>query len=54
MYEYYLPLSEDERKAIWGKGLIVFDTNIILDLYRINKKDSDQLFLNMSSEKIKN
>lgn len=36
MYEYMLPLSEEEVNDIWENGLIVLDTNILLNLYRFN------------------
>ncbi|MCK5602900.1 DUF4935 domain-containing protein [Candidatus Pacearchaeota archaeon] len=37
-FKHYLPLSEDEKKSIWNNGLIVFDTNIWLSLYRMPEK----------------
>ena len=33
--EYY-GLSEQQIKAVWAKSLIVFDTNVLLNLYRYN------------------
>lgn len=34
MFDYLLPLSEKEITEIWDNGTIVFDTNILLHLYR--------------------
>lgn len=34
MFKHYLPLSEKEISNIWQNGIIVFDTNILLHLYR--------------------
>lgn len=33
-YGYY-PLSEDEQKELWEKCIFIFDTNVLLDLYRV-------------------
>jgi len=35
MYEEYIPLEDDEIKAIWKDSTIVFDTNILLHLYHM-------------------
>lgn len=34
MFEHYLPVSKDVIDRIWSNGLIVFDANILLHLYR--------------------
>ena len=39
---YYRP-TQEEFDSLWENGLIVFDTNVLLDLYRISKKASDEL-----------
>lgn len=36
-FEHY-GLSDKKTKQIWKSGLVVFDTNILLNLYRYNKK----------------
>lgn len=36
-YEYY-PLSDDKIKEIWDEGIIIFDTNALLNLYRYSEK----------------
>ena len=40
--EYYL-LSEKEIAQLWKEGLIVFDTNVLLSLYRISKEARDEI-----------
>jgi predicted nucleic acid-binding protein len=40
---YYRPTTED-FESLWNNGLIILDTNVLLDLYRISKPSSD-LFL---------
>lgn len=30
----YLPISEEERKTLWEKAIVVFDANVLLQLYR--------------------
>ena len=33
-YEYY-GLSKDEYEKLWNNALVVFDTNVLLSLYRL-------------------
>jgi hypothetical protein len=42
---YYRPTNED-IESLWNNGLIILDTNVLLDLYRISKPSSD-LFLSI-------
>lgn len=39
---YYAP-SEDDYKRLWAEGLIVLDTNVLLDLYRLPATARDEL-----------
>ncbi len=38
---YYRP-TNDEIDSLWENGLIIVDTNVLLDLYRISKTTSDE------------
>ncbi len=40
-------LSSDEKKALWENGIFVYDTNVLLELYRCTKKTSDFLLHTM-------
>lgn len=40
---YYKP-TEDEFKKIWNDGIIIFDTNVLLDFYRYSEETSNILF----------
>lgn len=40
---YYKP-TEEEFKKLWNKGVFVFDTNILLNLYRYSEKTRERLF----------
>lgn len=39
---YYAP-SDDDYKRLWTEGLIVLDTNVLLDLYRLPASARDEL-----------
>ncbi|MBU1106815.1 MAG: hypothetical protein KKB51_09130, partial [Candidatus Riflebacteria bacterium] len=39
----YYKLSEDEFKTLWGNALFVFDTNVLLNLYRYQPSTRDAL-----------
>jgi hypothetical protein len=47
----YIPYTDEEKKEIWKNGTFVFDTNILLNLYRYSISTRDQ-FLEIL-EKIK-
>jgi hypothetical protein len=36
-FKWYFPLSANEIKAIWKEGILVVDTNVLLDLYRYHQ-----------------
>lgn len=40
----YLEPTSDEKKQLWDNGLVVFDTNVLLDLYRYSAETRDSLF----------
>lgn len=46
--EYFKP-TEAEKKAIWEDGVIVFDTNILLNLYRFSIETRDDLLSQMEA-----
>jgi hypothetical protein len=37
-----LPLSESEMTQLWGEAIFVFDTNFLLDLYRVSRPVTDK------------
>ncbi|MGB4659029.1 MAG: PIN domain-containing protein [Mobilitalea sp.] len=39
-----LDLSEEEKNRLWSKSMFVFDTNLLLNLYRYSKETRDALF----------
>lgn len=39
----YFPLTEEQLAEIWSSGFIVFDTNVILRLYRYKKATADDI-----------
>ena len=41
-FEQY-SLTDEKLKEIWESGLVVFDTNILLNLYRYNKQTCDDI-----------
>lgn len=38
-----IPLSEEEKNDLWENATFVFDTNVLLDLYRASDKYADEL-----------
>lgn len=42
-------LSNEKIKEIWESGLVVFDTNILLNLYRYNKQTCDDILSYMQT-----
>ena len=42
LFPQYLVLSDNDYKAIWENGLIVFDANVLLSLYRYQKSTREQ------------
>jgi len=40
---HYKP-SEEEFQKLWDKCIFVFDTNILLNVYRYSEKTRDRLF----------
>ncbi|HOC90940.1 MAG TPA: PIN domain-containing protein [bacterium] len=51
-FKHLWPLSEDELKDIWNNGTIIFDTNIYLNIYRLQTKEREGLIKTIENEKI--
>ena len=51
LFASYYELSESRIKEIWSNSLIVFDANVLLNLYRYNKSTRDEFFRLMKSYK---
>ena len=43
IYEY-IELSKQEKENLWESATFVFDTNVLLNLYRYTSKTRDSLF----------
>lgn len=41
-FEYFRP-TEEETKALWGEAVFIFDTNVLLNLYRVSANTSIEL-----------
>ncbi len=39
----YFRITEEETKTLWGEAVFVFDTNVLLNLYRVSANTSIQL-----------
>lgn len=50
IYEYLEPTTE-EKKALWQNAVFVFDTNVLLNMYRFSKKTRDALISSMRKKK---
>lgn len=50
IYEYIEPTTEG-KKNIWKDAVFVFDTNVLLNLYRFSKKTRDALISSMQKKK---
>lgn len=44
----YLEYSEEEKRELWGEAVFVFDTNVLLNLYRYSEKTRDALLSAMT------
>ncbi|WP_312502636.1 PIN domain-containing protein [Lacrimispora sp.] len=40
----YLELSEQDKNKLWDDGIFVFDTNVLLNMYRFSQKTREVLF----------
>lgn len=46
-------LTDKDYKALFEKGVFVFDTNVLLDLYRLPNEAKEDLFLILESKELK-
>ncbi|NEQ35993.1 MAG: DUF4935 domain-containing protein [Okeania sp. SIO3I5] len=44
LFSWKLPLSEADFAELWEKATFVFDTNFLLDFYRVSSSTSDDYF----------
>lgn len=42
-FKEYLMYNEDQIKKMWGNAIFVFDTNILLNIYRYNNAAQETL-----------
>jgi len=54
LFKAHTELTEDDFSQLWEKGLFVFDTNILLDLYRLPETAKKDLLTILSNKKINN
>lgn len=45
----WYPLDNDERDKLWNEGIVVLDTNVLLDLYRRSPASRKSLFASLES-----
>lgn len=43
LFPGHYPISEEEDSKIWSEGLFVFDTNVLLNLYRLKLETAEKL-----------
>jgi hypothetical protein len=44
IFNGYYKLNEEDFKSLWGNAIFVFDTNVLLNLYRYQSSTRDSLF----------
>src|SRR5258706_6569124 len=44
LFPAFYDLSDDEISKLWQEGIVVFDTNILLNVYRYNDETRERLF----------
>jgi len=54
LFKSHKKLADKDYAHLWEKGLFIFDTNVLLDLYRLPKSARENLFEILTDEKIKN
>ena len=42
-FEHYILSDEESVKSIWGDAILVFDTNVLLNLYRYSENSKNDL-----------
>ena len=52
IFKSHRELTEQDFKLLWDKGLFVFDTNVLLDLYRLPESAKKDLLSILSNKKI--
>ena len=43
-FDYHFQENEEDIKKFWENGIFIFDTNVLLNLYRYKKETADKLF----------
>ncbi|MXZ00727.1 hypothetical protein F4Y93_08790, partial [Candidatus Poribacteria bacterium] len=49
IFKGYYKLDDKELQSLWGNALFIFDTNVLLNLYRYQATTSNELFTVMES-----
>jgi hypothetical protein len=44
LFPAFYDLSDDEISKLWREGIVVFDTNMLLNVYRYNDETRDRFF----------
>jgi len=52
-FQHFCPVSDEEKEQIWQKGLIVLDTNVLLNIYRYSDETRKEFFKILKHSKIK-
>ncbi len=53
LFKSHKKLTEKDYPVLWEKGLFIFDTNVLLDLYRLPENARNNLFEILTDKKIK-
>lgn len=53
IFKEYIVKTEEQKRAIWDNAVIVFDTNILLNLYRYTVGTRDELLSAMQTHQEK-
>lgn len=51
-FQHFCPITDDEKSLIWQKGLIVLDTNVLLNIYRYSDETRNEFFKILKHNKI--
>ena len=52
IFKSHKELTDNDFKLLWEKGLFVFDTNVLLDLYRLPESAKNDLLSILLNKKI--
>lgn len=51
-FQHFCPISDNEKSQIWKKGLIILDTNVLLNIYRYSNETRNEFIKILKHSKI--